>query len=276
LIFDEIQSGFFVTGKVWAHQYFNLPLPPDIVTFSKKAQMGGMYTSKEYFVSERGILDSTWGGAEAGLVRAVAYLQIIRKQKLIKRINELGIYALDRLKIIEDEFPDLNLNARGLGLVLAIDFPNTKFRDQVVDKAWRRGLIVNSASTRTIRILPRFDTKTYTIDDAFRILEKAISDVEKDQAMLGHQTKVLLKVPTDSARNAQSPGGIDLNGVNMKMGIQKDGQGPVFRFDPAMIGRIKTEGFDGLEFNIQSIVPVTDLPVLLGIGSVSPHLQVLN
>lgn len=47
LLIDEVQTGGGPTGKMWCHEHFNLDSPPDIVTFSKKMQMGGYYHSKE-------------------------------------------------------------------------------------------------------------------------------------------------------------------------------------------------------------------------------------
>ncbi len=74
-------------------------------------------------------------------------------------------------------------------------------------------------------------------------------------------------IPTWEYDRAQAVlnGGIDLSHNHMY--ISKDGQGVYTRFDPAMIARIKRDGFDGLEFHIQSIVPITDLPMLLGLQS---------
>lgn len=47
LIVDEVQTGFGATGKFWAHEYWELSSPPDIVTFSKKAQTAGYFFSDE-------------------------------------------------------------------------------------------------------------------------------------------------------------------------------------------------------------------------------------
>lgn len=49
LIVDEVQTGFGATGKFWAHEHWNLSSPPDLVTFSKKAQTAG------YFFRERSL-----------------------------------------------------------------------------------------------------------------------------------------------------------------------------------------------------------------------------
>lgn len=43
LLIDEVQTGGGPTGKMWCHEHFNLETPPDIVTFSKKMQLGGYY-----------------------------------------------------------------------------------------------------------------------------------------------------------------------------------------------------------------------------------------
>lgn len=43
MIVDEVQTGVGATGKFWAHEHWNLQDPPDMVTFSKKAQTAGYY-----------------------------------------------------------------------------------------------------------------------------------------------------------------------------------------------------------------------------------------
>lgn len=40
---DEVQAGCGISGKMWCHEYFDLPSPPDIMTFSKKMLLGGYY-----------------------------------------------------------------------------------------------------------------------------------------------------------------------------------------------------------------------------------------
>lgn len=45
---DEVQTGGGVTGKMWAHEHFNLPQPPDVVTFSKKMLTGGFFYDSKY------------------------------------------------------------------------------------------------------------------------------------------------------------------------------------------------------------------------------------
>src|SRR5206468_11215375 len=45
LILDEVQTGWGITGRLWAHELFDLPCPPDLVTWAKKAQNGVLFVS---------------------------------------------------------------------------------------------------------------------------------------------------------------------------------------------------------------------------------------
>ncbi|GEM_PF-3562980 len=86
---------------------------------------------------------------------------------------------------------------------------------------------------------------------------RQVSIEEYDKAAIAHPDKAVV------AKNV--PGGIDLNRARMRMNVRKEGQGVQMQFDPAMIERIKRDGFDGLDFKIDTIVPITNLPMLLGL-----------
>ena len=47
MIVDEVQTGVGATGHFWAHDAWELPTPPDFVTFSKKMQAAGFYHNAE-------------------------------------------------------------------------------------------------------------------------------------------------------------------------------------------------------------------------------------
>lgn len=82
LIFDEVQTGMGTTGTAWAYQ--QLSVQPDIVSFSKKAQLGGVMaggrvdevTDNVFAVSGR--INSTWGGGLVDMVRARRILRSSR------------------------------------------------------------------------------------------------------------------------------------------------------------------------------------------------------
>ncbi len=134
-----------------------------------------------------------------------------------------------------------------------------------------------------IRIIPRINLRNGTVAIFFdrefntvpttRVKDRDYSSSYDDEK-LSRMAAQRKKAGKDGAM--LDPGGIDFNSRNMKMNIQKGDKGISMNFDSAMIARIKTEGFDGLEFKIRSIVPLTNLPVFLSLESDIPYHQVLN
>ena len=63
-MFDEVQTGWGATGRLWAHELFELPMPPDIVIWAKKAQNGVLFVSEELatFFQEEKKFNTTWEG----------------------------------------------------------------------------------------------------------------------------------------------------------------------------------------------------------------------
>ncbi len=52
LLIDEVQTGCGATGTMWHHEQWNLPYPPDAVSFSKKTQIAGFYCTDELRATE--------------------------------------------------------------------------------------------------------------------------------------------------------------------------------------------------------------------------------
>jgi len=75
LIYDEVQTGVGITGKMWAHQLFNSSTRPDIISFGKKTQICGIFAGKRVDEVENNVfhessrLNSTWGGNVVDMVR---------------------------------------------------------------------------------------------------------------------------------------------------------------------------------------------------------------
>jgi L-lysine 6-transaminase len=157
LIFDEVQTGMGVTGKMWAYQHFGMV--PDIVAFGKKTQVCGIMSTDRidevetnvFKVSSR--INSTWGGNLVDMVRCARYLQIMREDGLVENAACVGALFLKGLEQLAAEFPIIS-NVRGRGLLLAFDLPDTETRVRVRMQCWQAGLAALPCGPRSLRFRP--------------------------------------------------------------------------------------------------------------------------
>ncbi|KAI5459663.1 hypothetical protein BGZ63DRAFT_415194 [Mariannaea sp. PMI_226] len=154
-IVDEVQTGVGATGKFWAHEHWDLPSPPDMVTFSKKFQAAGYYFSDPAFRPEAALrLFSTWIGDPCRAILAKAIVDEIAAKDLVKQADEIGTYLMDKLRELAAIKPEFFANLRGKGTILAWDLPSTKQRNDVVAALRRRGVIVGTSGEAAIRLRP--------------------------------------------------------------------------------------------------------------------------
>ncbi len=186
LIFDEVQSGVGLTGRFWAHQHFGVE--PDLLAFGKKMQVCGMIAGGRideepenvFRMSSR--INSTWGGSLVDMVRSQRYLEIIEEESLVENAATVGAHLLTALQALQADRPDLVSNARGRGLMCAIDFPNRTIRHQVADKAYELGMVILPCGQRSLRFRPPLDITTAEVDEALDILRRAIDIVAAGRA----------------------------------------------------------------------------------------------
>ena len=178
LIFDEVQTGIGITGRMWAHQA--LGVDPDLIAFGKKMQVCGCMAGGRidevpdnvFNVSSR--INSTWGGNLVDMVRCQRYLEIIEEEKLVENAAAVGAHLLAGLESLQAERPDVVSNARGRGLMCAVDLPDTETRDRLMDKAYELGLMILGCGRRSIRFRPALDITKAEIDEALDLVRKAL------------------------------------------------------------------------------------------------------
>jgi L-lysine 6-transaminase len=108
------------------------------------------------------------------MVRCQRYLEIIEEEKLVQNAAEVGAYLLGQLEATAQKMPDLLSNARGRGLMCAIDFPDADLRNAVADKAYELGMIILPCGHRSLRFRPPLDITRAEVDEALTILLKAV------------------------------------------------------------------------------------------------------
>ena len=175
LIFDEVQTGWGMTGRLWAHELFDLPCPPDVVTWAKKAQNGVLFVSEELatFFQEEKKFNTTWEGDSVGMVRLLALLDKLD----LDQVMRTGDRARRGLDALARDYREILKNVRGAGVMLAFDVMRADCREALRDRAFRRGLLLLPAGERALRFYPRYDTEPSAIDEALSILRLAVEDL---------------------------------------------------------------------------------------------------
>jgi len=153
-LMDEVQTGGGPTGKLWAHEYFELDGAPDIVTFSKKMLTGGMYNKPELSPKQGYRIFNTWVGDPGKLILLDAVLKTIKKDNLLDNTVKAGDVLLQGLKDAQVKFPGLVHSARGLGTFCAIDADTPARRDQILSDLRKEGVNCGGCGPTAIRLRP--------------------------------------------------------------------------------------------------------------------------
>jgi hypothetical protein len=170
-----------MTGQLWAHELFDLPCPPDVVTWAKKAQNGVLFVSEELatFFQEEKKFNTTWEGDSTGMVRLLAKIEKLD----LEAVRRTGDRARAGLELLAKEHREIIRNVRGAGVMLAFDVTRADLSHPLRERAFRRGLLMLPAGERTVRFYPRYDTEPSTIDEAQSILRAAIEDLVGDRVV---------------------------------------------------------------------------------------------
>ena len=181
LIFDEIQTGLGLTGKWWAYQHFDVE--PDILCFAKKMQVGGIFCSrrvdevKDNVFSVPSRINSTFGASLVDMVRCTHILEVIQNEGLLDNAAARGAELLLGLEEVQARFDAVVTNARGRGLMCAIDLPTPDLRNKVVRRCFEDGMIVLKCGPRSIRFRPTLTVSADAIQEGVRRLGQAIGEV---------------------------------------------------------------------------------------------------
>ncbi len=180
LIFDEVQTGVGLTGTFWFYEQTGAV--PDIVAFGKKTQVCGILAGRRidddpenvFRVSSR--INSTWGGNLADMVRFDRILEVIEEDGLVANAASTGTHLQAALADLGRRFERVT-NPRGKGLLCAFDLPDTKTRNDVVNRVYDLGAIILGCGPRSIRFRPALCVTAAELDEGLTVVEKALEEV---------------------------------------------------------------------------------------------------
>ena len=196
LIYDEVQTGVGITGKMWAHQHFTPSLCPcdktiekeplpDIISFGKKSQVCGILAGDRVLEAKNNVfqrssrINSTFGGNLTDMVRFKIILETIQEHNLLENAQIKGDYLLQKLHHLEEQFPAFMVNSRGSGLFCSFDLPSSDERDLLTQEAYKNNLLILGCGTKSIRFRPHLTVTEQEIDFAIDGLEKSIKSILK-------------------------------------------------------------------------------------------------
>lgn len=173
---DEVQSGAGLTGRMWAHEHFDVK--PDILAFGKKTQVCGIMVGSRvdevkdnvFTVSSR--INSTWGGNLVDMVRAQKYFEIIHEERLLENAEQQGKRLQKGLIDLSEKYPEIIFNARGQGLMCAFDLKTPAKRNEMKNKLYQNGLVVLGCGAKTIRFRPPLVISEEEVDQMIEIIDK--------------------------------------------------------------------------------------------------------
>jgi acetylornithine aminotransferase len=177
LIADEVQSGFGRSGTFFAFQKY--PIKPHIITMAKGMgngfPIGGILIHPE-IKANFGMLGTTFGGNHLACVASLAVLDILKKEHLQEKVENLEIYFRKKAA----EIPEI-IKVKGRGLMLGLEF-NFEIGDL------RKSLVYNhhiftggSSNKKLIRILPPLTLKEKHFDIFFKALKTALENNNSTQ-----------------------------------------------------------------------------------------------
>lgn len=180
LIYDEVQTGFGGSGRMWASEYFE---KPDLLTFGKKTQVCGMMAGPRldevpenvFRVPSR--INSTWGGNLVDMVRCRIYLEVYEEENLLAQVQKKGEVLLREMRDIEKTFPDKISNSRGLGLLCAFDLPNREMRNDFRRRLFDNRLIILGCGERSIRFRTALNITDEELEQGLGIIRKVLGEM---------------------------------------------------------------------------------------------------
>lgn len=184
LIFDEVQSGFARTGKLFATEHTGVS--PDLITMAKSLAGGfplsGVVGKAEVMdAPTAGGLGGTYAGNPLALAAANAVIDVIQEEKLCERANVLGDKLKARFEAMKADVPEI-CDIRGRGAMVAVEFktadgkPNADLPKKAQAFALEKGLIILTCGMyySVMRFLFPLTIEDAVFDEALDILEQAV------------------------------------------------------------------------------------------------------
>ena len=184
---DEVQSGMGRSGKMFAIEYSGVE--PDMMAIAKGIASGmplGVAIARAGLMAwPPGAHASTFGGNPVSCAAAIATIKLLR-ETLVANAADVGAHLMGALRALMDKHPLIG-DVRGRGLMVGVELVRdrktkeraSEERDEVVNAAFGRGLLILGAGKNAIRFSPPLVLTRGEADTAVRIFDEALTEVER-------------------------------------------------------------------------------------------------
>jgi len=189
LIADEVQTGFGRTGEIFGVDHWDVT--PDIMCFGKA--LGGGVVPMSAFFSTPEIWScmepnpfmhtTTTGGNPLACASALAAITVLIEEDLATQAKTKGEYVLKQLGVLKARYPGVLAKARGLGLLLGMEFPTDGIGYKVASGLFSRGVLTAGTLTnaKNIRFEPALTIPQETLDEVLTRLEDVFKSIDLPQ-----------------------------------------------------------------------------------------------
>jgi len=169
-IADSVQCGYGRTGSFYAHDYAGVSA--DIYTMAKGMgngfPIGGISISPK-FKAWHGMLGTTFGGNHLACAAALAVLEVMEQDQLMKNAEQVGNYLISELKAI----PQIS-EVRGRGLMIGIELSD-EYANVKKDLLFKHRIFTGEAKPHVIRLLPALNISKAHADQFLTALKAELN-----------------------------------------------------------------------------------------------------
>lgn len=186
LIFDEVQTGVARSGTLYAYE--QTPVKPDILTSAKGLASGlpiGAVLTYDNFAKHfvPGTHGSTFGGNALACSVGCYVLDKVSDKKFLENVKATSEYIKAAIRKLDEKHHVFD-DVRGEGLLMGLVL-NKKYSGKsgaLQKECFKHKLLTLTAHGDVLRLAPALNIKKSVVDEAMKLLDKALSDFVKDNA----------------------------------------------------------------------------------------------
>ncbi|MDN5849928.1 MAG: diaminobutyrate--2-oxoglutarate transaminase [Nitrococcus sp.] len=186
LIVDDIQAGCGRTGTFFSFE--EAGLDPDLITISKSLSGYGLplavtLVKPQYDIWEPGEHNGTFRGHNPAFVTAKRAIELFwSDQAFSHEVTAKGRHVREALEKLARKYPEASAKVRGRGMLQAIEFAHKELAGTVAKKAFKHGLIIETAgpADAVLKLMPPLTIEQADVDKGLQIIDRCIIEAMHD------------------------------------------------------------------------------------------------